>query len=162
MLLVIAGMAGAFHHAQLFFLWDGVLHTFCPDLPGTAILPVSAFHVARMTSACHCTQLLVWQSLMNFSVWAGLEPQSFWSQPLKKVVLYLMVYLHHSAQSLPLMNLTNYYRVNEWIYNNVQGPGFQQFLNSIFSFLFLASEPRYFMPFCRLYIVSPFPNSMLW
>jgi hypothetical protein len=40
------------------FHWDGVLRTFCPGWPGTSILLISAFGVARITGVSHCCQAL--------------------------------------------------------------------------------------------------------
>jgi hypothetical protein len=43
------------------FYWDGVSCTFCPDWPQTAILPISASWVVRISGLSH----LAWNSLLG-------------------------------------------------------------------------------------------------
>jgi hypothetical protein len=52
-ILPVAGRRGMHHQAQLFFCWDRVLWTFCQGWPGTMILLISAFQVARNSDMSH-------------------------------------------------------------------------------------------------------------
>jgi hypothetical protein len=49
-----AGITGVYHHVQLIDS-DGVLLTFCPGWPQTAILLISISQVAEITGMSHCT-----------------------------------------------------------------------------------------------------------
>jgi hypothetical protein len=46
-------MIGLWATSLNFFHWNGVLWTFCQGWPGTVILPISAFHIAGITSVSH-------------------------------------------------------------------------------------------------------------
>jgi hypothetical protein len=69
----IAVMIGVPPCPAFFLLRWAFMDYFCLGRPGTVILYISAFHVAGVIGAPHCTQLLVEMRLGELFVWVGLE-----------------------------------------------------------------------------------------
>jgi hypothetical protein len=74
---VVAGMTGVCHHVQVFSFemggGGGLMNFFCAGWSETAILLISASHLAGMTGATHHDQLLVEIGSQKLFAQTGLE-----------------------------------------------------------------------------------------